>query len=42
LDSNNSIRKQGELKLNELKQNDVDKYACYLTMAIGARKFISH
>ncbi len=41
LNANNDIRKQGEEKLNQIKSQEPDKYACYLTAIIAQRKFNS-
>ena len=38
LDNNNEVRKAGEEKLNAIKLQEPDKYACYLVTMVQHRK----
>ena len=42
LNNDNIIRKQGEDKLLQIKQQEPEKYACYLVTILSLRKYLLH
>ena len=40
LSNENSVRKAGEEKLNQIKSQEPDKYACYLIALMQLRKLL--